>query len=84
MDFFVSDMGKFWLVIGKFFLTWKFLLDMRFWLEQNFGHDKNFLLGIGFFFFFFFFFFVFLLWSEYFVSILMIGQLCFAEPQESR
>ena len=47
MDFFVSDMGKFWLVIGNFFLTWKFLLDMRFWLEQNFLDMGEFFFLLG-------------------------------------
>ena len=76
--FFESDMDKFWLVIGKKKkLTWNFLLVMRS-VGTKFWDVVKFLLGMGFFFFFGVF------WNEYFVSILMIGQLRFAEPQESR
>ena len=74
-------MDKFWLVIGKKKkLTWNFLLVMRS-VGTKFWDVVKFLLGMGFFFFFFFFG---VFWNEYFVSILMIGQLHFAEPQESR
>ena len=67
--------GKF-LDIENFCWTWnfghgKFLLDMKFLVGQIFGHGK-FLLDMKF-------------WTwKILLDMSMIGQLCFAEPQESR
>ena len=61
-------------------------IDMEFFIGHKISRNK--ILGRGKIFirhgFFFFFFFLGVFWNEYFVSILMIGQLRFAEPQESR